>query len=150
MRSLTQWNPREELQELERRISSLFHKEPLSRRDDQENMKIVEWAPSVDVTEDDKEYLIQADAPGVKREDVKVVVQNGVLTVSGERQSEKEEKGKKFHKVERSYGSFARSFTLPEEVEEDKLSAKFKDGVLTVHLPKTAKPKVKTQNIRVN
>ena len=72
MGSLTRWNPREELQELERRISSLFTKEPLSRKEDQENMKVVEWAPSVDVTEDDKEYLITADAPGVKREDLKV------------------------------------------------------------------------------
>ena len=150
MGSLAQWNPRKEFQELERRISSLFHKEPLSRREDQENMKVVEWAPSVDVTEDDQGYLIKADAPGVKREDLKVVVQNGVLTVSGERQSEKEEKGKKFHKVERSYGSFSRSFSLPEEVEEDKLSAQFKDGVLSVHLPKTAKAKAKTREIKVN
>ena len=150
MGSLARWNPREELQELERRISSLFHKEPLSRREDQENMKVVEWAPSVDVTEDDQEYLIKTDAPGVKREDLKVVVQNGVLTVSGERQSEKEEKGKKFHKVERSDGSFSRSFSLPEEVEEDKLSAQFKDGVLSVHLPKTAKAKAKTREITIN
>ena len=110
----------------------------------------MDWAPSVDVAEDDKEYRISADAPGVKREDLKVNVEEGVLTIAGERKSEKEEKGKKFHKVERSYGSFSRSFTLPEDAEEDKLSAEFKEGVLTVHLPKTANLKPKSKEIKVS
>jgi HSP20 family protein len=148
MGTLTVWNPGKEFEELEKRISSLFGREPLGNGD-KEIMKVTDWSPSVDVTEDEKEYLITADAPGVKREDLKVTVQNGTLTISGERKSEKEEKGKKFHKVERSHGSFARSFSLPEDAEDEKLSAQFKDGVLTVHLPKAAKAKAKNKEIQI-
>lgn len=149
MGTLTLWNPRKEFEELEKRIASLFGREPISGDGDKENMKVADWSPSVDVAEDEKEYLITADAPGVKREDLKVTVQNGVLTISGERKSEKEEKGKKFHKVERLYGSFARSFSLPEDAEDEKLSAQFKEGVLTVHLPKSAKAKAKSKEIKI-
>ncbi len=149
MGTLTKWKPLEELKELEERILSLFGKEPRPQNGEKENLKMVDWAPSVDITEDDKEYLIKAEAPGVKREDLKVTVQNGVLSISGERKSEKEEKGKKFHKIERSYGSFARSFSLPEDAEDEKLSAQFKDGVLTVHLPKSAQAKAKSKEIKI-
>jgi HSP20 family protein len=76
-------------------------------------------------------------------------VENGELTISGERKSEKEEKGKKFHRIERSYGSFLRSFTLPEAVSGEKVSAEFKDGMLTVHLPKDEKAKLKTIEVKV-
>ena len=136
MGMLTSWNPKKEFEELDKRLASWFDRKPMGLTHDKELMKAMDWAPSVDVTEDEKEYLISADAPGVKREDVKV--------------SEKEEKGKKFHKVERSYGSFSRSFTIPEDAEEDKLSAEFKEGVLTVHLPKTAQPKPKSKEIKVS
>ena len=106
-------------------------------------MTINDWAPLVDITEDEKEFLIKAELPEVKKDDVKVTVENNVLTLRGERKIEKEEKGKKFHRIERSYGSFERSFTLPEGTDPAKVSSEFKDGVLTVHLPKspTAKPK---------
>jgi hypothetical protein len=98
----------------------------------------------VDITEDDKEYLIKAELPEVKKEDVKVTVENGTLTITGERKFEKEEKGKKYHRMERAYGSFMRSFTLPEGAAGDKVSADFKDGVLKVHLPKSAEAKPKS------
>ena len=75
-------------------------------------MTVSQWAPLVDIAEDDKEYLIKVELPEVKKEDVKVTVENGVLTITGERKFEKEEKGKKYHRVERAYGSFMRSFTL--------------------------------------
>lgn len=149
MGTLAKWKPLEELKELEERIVSLFEKGPRSKHGEKEDLKMVDWAPSVDITEDDKEYLIKAEAPGVKREDLKVNVQNGVLTISGERQSEKEEKNKKVHRVERSYGSFARSFTLPEDAEDEELSAQFKEGILAVHLPKTAKAKAKSTEVKI-
>jgi HSP20 family protein len=97
----------------------------------------------VDISEDDHEFLVKAELPEMKKEDVKVSVENGELTISGERKFEKEEKNKKYHRVERSYGSFARSFTLPDNVNADKVTAEFKEGLLQVHLPKqeTAKPK---------
>ncbi len=78
--------------------------------------------------EDDKEYTIKAELPGVNKEDVKVTVEGGVLSITGERKSEKEEKDKKYHRIERTYGSFVRSFTLPEGTASDKINAEFKDG----------------------
>ena len=112
-------------------------------------MTVADWTPTVDITEDEKEYLIKAEIPEVDKKDVKVTLQEGVLTIQGERNQEKEEKGKRFHRVERSYGTFLRSFTLPEDSAEDKLKAEFKDGMLLVHLPKAEKPKPKAVDIKV-
>jgi HSP20 family protein len=99
----------------------------------------LEWAPAADITENDKEYLVKAELPGVKREDVKLTIEDGVITLTGERKHEREEKDEKQHRVERFYGTFTRSFTLPENVEEKSIRAETKDGVLYVHLPKKAK-----------
>jgi len=110
---------------------------------------VAEWAPRVDISEDDKEWLVKADLPEMKKEDVKVTVENGVLTITGERKFEKEEKNKKFHRIERSYGNFYRSFTLPDGADPDKVSAGFKDGVLNVHLPKSEKAKPKAVEVKV-
>ena len=103
----------------------------------------------VDITEDDKEYLLKAELPELKKEEVKVTVENGELTISGERKFEKEEKGKKYHRIERSYGSFLRSFTLPEGVSGEKVVADFSEGVLKVHLPKDEKAKPKSFEVKV-
>ena len=98
---------------------------------------------AIDVQETDAEYLVKADLPEVARNDVKVAIDDGVLTVEGERKQEKEEKGKKFHRVERTYGKFVRRMAVPADVDPIKVAAEFKDGVLNVHLPKspTAKPR---------
>lgn len=102
-----------------------------------------EWAPSANISETDKEYLIRAELPGVKKEDVKVTFSDGVLTVQGERKQEKEQKTEKFHRMESYYGSFSRSFSLPDSIQADAISCESKDGVLTVHVPKRemSKPK---------
>jgi HSP20 family protein len=131
------------LREMERAMENL--EELLGRwpNGGKETLALAEWRPLVDVTEDDKEYLVKAELPEVKKEEIKVTVQNGALTIAGERKIEKEEKNKKYHRVERAYGSFERSFTVPEDADANKITSEFKDGVLTVHLPKapTAKPK---------
>jgi HSP20 family protein len=116
---------------------------------DRESLTVPEWAPVVDIAETADEFLIKAELPEVKREDVKVTLENGVLTIMGERKQEQEEKGKRFHRIERAYGSFMRTFTVPDNVDEDKLRADFKDGVLTVHLPKTEKAKPKAIEVKV-
>ena len=103
----------------------------------------------MDITEDGKEYLVKADLPGMKKEDVKVTVENGVLSITGERKSEKEEKGKKFHRIERSYGSFKRTFTMPGEADMTKMKAEFKDGVLRVHVPKNPATQPKKVDVKV-
>ena len=133
-----QWDPLRELEDFGRRLESLFGEAPTLRgRGEAEEISPSEWVPAVDVSEDETEYLVKAELPELKKEDVKVTVDNGVLAISGERKVEKEEKGKKYHRIERSYGSFTRSFSLPQGIEEDKLKAEFKDGMLTVHLPKS-------------
>ena len=104
-----------------------------------------EWSPSADISETDKEYVIRAELPAVKKEDVRVTVDRGTITIEGERKQEKEDKSEKFHRVESFYGSFARSFSLPENVNADAIRCESKDGVLVVHIPKpdTTTPKAK-------
>ena len=149
MNPLTKWNPFRELEDIQNRLSSLFGRTPM-RGLGEEAMTVSEWTPLVDIVEDDKEYLIKAELPEVKKEDVKVTVENGVLTITGERKFEKEEKGKKYHRIERAYGSFMRSFTLPEGAAGDKISAEFKEGVLKVHLAKSAEAKPKSIDVKVD
>jgi HSP20 family protein len=108
-----------------------------------------EWRPATDVIETDKEIVLKAELPGVKKEDVSVEIEGDTLTIKGERKEEKEEKGKKIHRVERFYGSFMRSFTLPENVDAKAIAAEMKDGVLEVHLPKTAAPERKATKVEV-
>ncbi|WP_447976901.1 Hsp20/alpha crystallin family protein [Candidatus Nitrospira bockiana] len=145
----TRWDPFRELEEMEKRLSTLFGRMPMRTDGEKESMTVAEWVPLVDISEDGKEYTIKAELPEVKKEDVKLTIQDDVLTISGERKSEKEEKGKKYHRVERAYGSFVRSFTLPEDADGSKVSAEYKDGVLLVHLPKAEKAKPKAVEVKV-
>jgi HSP20 family protein len=109
-----------------------------------------DWAPRVDISENDHEIEIRAEIPDVKKEDVKVGIDDGILTIEGCRNKEKEEKGKRFHRIERSYGSFARSFTLPDHTDGTKIKASFKDGMLNLHIPKTPNGKPKAIQVKVD
>ena len=151
MNALTTWDSYKELDELQRRLATIFSRAPVRKNGDKdEPITVAEWAPLVDITEDDKEYLIKAEMPEVKKDDVKVSVQDGVLTISGERKFEKcEEKGKKHHRIEWAYGSFARSFTLPDDADAGKVAGDYKDGVLKVHMPKSEKAKSKKIEVKV-
>jgi HSP20 family protein len=108
-----------------------------------------EWAPSADVSETEQEYVIRASLPAVKKEDVNVTVDGGIITIKGERNQQSENKAEKFHRVESFYGSFERSFSLPENVNSDAIRCESKDGVLTVHIPKTEPQKAKAKQISV-
>lgn len=112
-------------------------------------MAVAEWAPLVDISEDDTEYVIRAELPDVRREDVKVTAEDGALTISGERKFQKEENGRRYHRVERSYGSFLRNFSLPDDATAANVKADFKDGLLSVHLGKTAKAKPQQVEVKV-
>ena len=146
--NIVKWNPFQELEDIQTRLNRFFTDVP-SRRLEKDGLFFADWAPAVDIQETEQEYLIKAELPEVKKEDVKVEVLDGVLTIEGERTQEKEEKGKRFHKVERSYGKFVRQFTLPSEVEAAKVQADYKDGMLNVHLPKTVAAKPKTVEVKV-
>lgn len=145
----TRWNPFKELEEMEKRLSSFFGRTPVATGDKKEAITVAEWSPLVDISEDEKEYVIKAEVPEMKKEEIKINVHDDVLAISGERKYEKEEKGKKYHRVERAYGSFMRSFVLPEDADGSKVNAEYKDGVLKVHLPKTEKAKPKAIEVKV-
>lgn len=138
-RKMRRFDPFRELEEMSDRFNRLLGRGSMTRINGEEALTSIDWVPEVDIIENDKEYLIKAELPEIKREDVKVSVEKGVLTIQGERKQEKEEKGKKFHRIERSYGSFERSFTLPDDADTNKVSAEFKDGILSVHLAKSEK-----------
>lgn len=128
------WNIQEEIN---RAFGSFFG------RTDREEVTDGYWAPAVDIAEANDELKFNVEVPGMKKEDVKVTFQDGILTIKGQRKQEREEKDLNFHRMERSYGSFCRSFTLPTMVQGDKIKANYKDGVLSISLPKVeeAKPK---------
>ena len=150
MNALIRLDPFKEMEDAQNRLARFFGLSPARLTNgEKEAMTVTEWSPAVDITEDDKEWLVKADLPEVKKEDVKVTVENGVLTITGERKFEKEEKDKKFHRIERSYGNFLRSFALPEAADGSKVAAEFKDGVLKVHLPKGEKAKPKAVEVKV-
>jgi HSP20 family protein len=109
----------------------------------------IEWSPSADISETIKEYVIRVDLPAVKKEDVKVTLDQGVLTIHGERKQQTDDKNEKFHRVESFYGTFERSFSLPDNVNGDTVRCDSKDGILTVHIPKIETPQQKPKQFTV-
>ena len=142
------WNPSRELAEMSDRLNRVFARVPRGGNEN-EAMIVADWTPSVDISETTAEYVIKAEIPEVKKEDVKVTLEHGVLTVQGMRRQEAEEEGTKYHRVERSYGSFVRNFSLPDLVDDAQVQAVFKDGILTLHLPKSEKAKPKAIEVKV-
>jgi HSP20 family protein len=143
------WNPFREMQELQGQLASLLQLPAVRAQDGACCPAPAPWAPLVDITEDEHEYTLKAELPEVLREDVSVRVESGVLTLTGERKAACEEKGRHYHRIERAYGRFTRSFTLPEDADGEKVSAEFKDGVLLVHVPKSEKARAKTIEVKV-
>lgn len=144
--AIVKWSPWREIEDMFDRYTRVVGLPRLEGHGVAEHM---DWAPSVDIAESEKEFMIKAEIPEVERDDVKVTIDNGVLTIRGERKQEKEEKGKKFHRIERSFGSFTRSFTLPENVDENEIKATFKDGMLNLKLQKTKAAKAKAIEVKV-
>ena len=141
---LAKWDPFREMEAVLDRYRpgrSLSQSEDIARAD---------WYPTVDVSETEGAYHIHAELPGVKKEDIKVSVHDGVLMLSGHRESKHEENDKKVHRIERSYGSFSRSFSLPENVSAEQVEANFQDGVLEVDIPKVDVPKSKQVEVKVS
>lgn len=147
--SRTQWYPFKDRDELESRLATMLATRATTGDGRKEAMTVAEWSPLVDIMEDEKQFLIRAELPDMKKEQVKLTVENDVLTISGERKYEKETTGHKHHRIERAYGSFMRSFSLPENTDGSKMSADYKDGMLTVRLPKSEKAKSKAVEVKV-
>jgi HSP20 family protein len=115
-----------------------------------EGQQAKEWAPMADVSETDGEYVIKAELPEVRKEDVNITVQDGVLTLSGERKQEKREENEKVHRVERFYGSFARRFALPENADEQGINAECRDGIIAIHIPKQKEVERQPRQIEIH
>ncbi len=146
--SITRWDPFQELEAMSDRLNRIFGR-GLLREPGKESLAMADWAPAVDISETPEEYLVKAELPEVKKEDIKVSVEGGVLRLSGERKQEKEEKNKRFHRLERYRGTFLRTFSLPDTVDANKLNAAYQDGVLTVHLPKSKPTATNAVDIKV-
>jgi HSP20 family protein len=144
--SVIRWEPFGAMDDMLNRFPSMFER---WARLSASGEKGVEWAPSADISETDQEYLIRASLPAVKKEDVRVTVEDGMLTVSGERRQQDQSKDERFHKIESFYGSFSRSFSLPEGTDPAAIRAESKDGVLTIHVPKMKAEAKKPTTIKV-
>jgi len=152
MKTLTTWNPLREMEEFQNRFQTFFGgfpTFPFRFPKDGDRFKMPDWSPLVDIIEDDHEYLFKADLPEMRKDDVKITIENGILYISGERRTEKEEKKRKFHRLERFFGTFERTFTVPEDADTTKIVADFHDGVLQVHLPKRPMPKPQAIEVKV-
>lgn len=147
--TLVRWDPFRELEEMSEHLNRMFSRPAVTAKNGNEALTVADWIPTVDISETDGEYVIKAELPDVKKEDVKVTLEDGVLTLTGERRQEKEEKNTQYHRVERSYGSFVRSFSLPDLVDETKVKAEYKDGMLNLHLPKSEKTKPRAIEVKV-
>lgn len=147
--NLVKWDPFKELEEVSTRLNRLFGRPALPAESDREMLSLADWMPSVDISETESAYLIKAEIPGVDKNDVKVTIEDGMLTIQGERKQEKEEKDKKYHRIERSYGSFMRSFRVPDDADESAVKAEFKDGLLNVTLNKSKKSRSNAVNVSI-
>jgi HSP20 family protein len=140
--AIVRWRPFRDMVSIQDEMNKLFDDflgRPLMRTEWSEGV----WNPSVDISETKDNVIIKAEMPGLNKEDVKISMQDNMLTLTGEKKQEKEEKETNYHRIERSYGAFSRSFSLPTSVKSDKIRATYKDGILSITLPKTEEVKPK-------
>ncbi len=143
--NLAVWDPFREMEELLERYGKSSRK-ALTKADDK-SFEINDWTPVVDIYETEDNFMVKAELPGVKKEDVSVNIENGLLTIKGEKKSETEDK--KHHRVECTYGTFIRSFTLPQSISEEKIEAEYKNGVLHLTLPKAEEAKPNQIEVKI-
>ena len=142
------WDPLRDLSGIQDKMNQLFEDTFSRTRGRDESLGKGMWTPAVDIYESEDSVVVKAEIPGVEKEQISVETKDGILTLHGERKFEKEVKEENYHRIERAYGTFHRSFSLPSSVEQDRISAKFKEGVLEVTLPK--KERAKPKQIKVD
>ncbi len=147
--AIVRWEPFRDLLTSQREFDRLF-KEAFTPFVGEGELSTRTWAPPVDIYEDENNIVLKAELPGVNANDVEIKVEDSTLFLKGERKFEKEVKDENYHRVERSYGSFARSFSLPNSIDAEKVKAEYKDGLLTLTLPKREEAKPKTIKINVS
>lgn len=153
--TLVRFNPMRELMEVEKEFNRLFGDFDRrfgfgAARERDEDFDNAVWSPLADIYEDNDYFKLKLDLPGLSKDDVKISFNNGQLVITGERKHEQENENYKYHRIERSYGKFYRSFDLPKEIEGDKITAEFKNGQLNISIPKSEKAKPKLIDVKVN
>jgi HSP20 family protein len=149
--AVVNWDPLRELAEMSDRLNRVMSRPGIGSApgNEKEVMTVADWIPTVDISETETEFAIQAELPGVNKADVKVTLENGVLTIQGERRQQQMESGRKHHRSETSYGRFVRSFSLPDSVEAGNVRAEYADGMLHLHLPKSEKAKPRQIDVKI-
>ena len=148
--TLIRWEPFRELDDVFARYGPFFGRLAAARAGATQEVEAAAWTPAANISETETDYLIKAELPEVSKEDVKVTVDENVITISGERRKEAEHEDEKVHRVESFYGHFTRSFRLPEDADIDAIQAESRNGVLKVRVPKTPAPKPRTVEVQVN
>jgi HSP20 family protein len=145
--TIAKWEPLKDLLTLQDRMNRLFDDSVRGLRPGEEALGSAIWSPAVDIYETDNEVILKAELPEINQKDIDIQVENNTLVLRGERKFEKETKRENFHRIERAYGNFARSFTLPSTIDQEKIRADYKDGILKIVMPK--KDEIKPKQIRV-
>ncbi len=150
--AIVRWEPFRDLVSLQERMNRLFEESfrGINRSGNEEEWSVGTWAPAVDIYEQNSNIVLRAELPGVDPTGVDIRVENNVLTLRGERKFDGEVKRDSYHRVERAYGAFSRSFTLPSVIDTEKIQADYKDGVLTVVLPKREEARLRQIQISTN
>jgi len=149
--TLIRWRPAKDLINIQDEMNRVFDR--FFTRDnwsDEESMSQAGWYPIVDISENNDEYILNAELPGLKKEDIHISYTNGVLKLEGERKKEMEKEGTDYHRLERVFGKFCRTFRLPNTVKSEKISADFKDGILNIRLPKVEEVKPKEIEVKIS
>ena len=144
--NIIRWTPFRDLVTVREKMNNIFEEAFISRGEEKD-MVASTWTPSVDIYENENELVLSAEAPGIEDKDIEIKIENNTLSIQGERKIEKETKEENYHRIERSYGSFYRSFTLPPNVNQDNIKAEYDNGVLRISMPK--KPELKPKKVKV-
>ncbi|MBS4028584.1 MAG: Hsp20/alpha crystallin family protein [Ignavibacteriales bacterium] len=150
VRNITRFNPFGDFNEMEHRMNRLLDSFFSNSTVNDDGIVSARFVPATDIAEFDEHYLVTVDLPGLKKDEIKITLEDHTLTISGEKKFENEEKKDSYHRVERGYGRFERAFTLPQSVKTDKIDAKYKDGVLSLTVPKAEEAKQRTIEVKVS
>ncbi|OGD22378.1 MAG: molecular chaperone [Candidatus Aminicenantes bacterium RBG_16_63_16] len=144
--AIIRWDPFRDLVSLRDKMNRLFE-DAVTQRGEEKELVASSWAPAVDIYEDESQLVLTAEVPGLSEKDVEIKIEDNVLSIHGERKLEKETREENYHRIERAYGSFFRSFTLPNYIDQDKIRAEHENGVLKISMPKKAE--LKPRKVRI-
>ncbi|MFZ0388903.1 MAG: Hsp20/alpha crystallin family protein [Calditrichia bacterium] len=148
--AIVRWRPARDLMGIQDEMNRMFERFFGSDTEGREMMGQSDWYPSVDISENKDEFVINAELPGLKKEDIHISFKEGNLIIEGERKAEKKEEDVNYHRIERSHGKFCRTFQLPSRIEQDKISASYQEGILNVKLPKSEESKPREIEVKVS